>query len=334
MYFFEVDQPTTAPVVTTASKPPLTLPTTIPDPSSTTYKVGVFTLDWKNKENSTYFQLSTQISGSGDTWAAFALSKDTKMGEDDVIVCISQNGNTDIQHLYNPNGHTAPVPIDSNNLKLGLSNINVRFENNRLICSFDRVKSLPGIEKHFNLNGNKYFILNAWGSVARNVRSLSYHKERFSSATSVDFETGEVPAAGKVNENLIKAHAILMVIAWLFITSTAIIFARYYKYLFGKKLLMDVQFWFFAHRGLMILVMLVSVVGLILVLFYKNGEWIEPKADARFIHSIFGIVSIGLGFANPIMAYFRPAKDSPKRPVFNWAHRLLGIFIYLIAGNI
>ncbi len=255
------------------------------------------------------------------------------MGDDDVVLITSENNVYNVKHLHNPNGYTRPVPIDENNLEIGLSNITVRRENNNIICSFNRVKSLEGYETHFDLNQKKYFILNAWGTIDPSISKLIKHTERYSSATSVDFETGEAPTALVINENLIKAHSILMVIAWLFITSTGIIFARYYKYLFGKKLIMDVQFWFFAHRALMTLVMLLSLAGLILVLFYKNWVWIKPEANARFIHSIFGIVSIGLGFVNPIMAFFRPAKDSRNRPIFNWAHRILGITIFVFAGR-
>ena len=70
----------------------------------------------------------------------------------------------------------------------------------------------------------------------------------------------------------------------------------YYKYILPRVLIKDVQFWFFAHRALMMFVLLVSVIGLLLVLFYKDGEWVTPMANARFVHSILGIVALCLAF--------------------------------------
>ena len=40
---------------------------------------------------------------------------------------------------------------------------------------------------------------------------------------------------------------------------------------------------------------------------------------------------MALAIANPIMAAFRPAPDSSRRIIFNWAHRIVGIVSLIMA---
>ena len=52
------------------------------------------------------------------------------------------------------------------------------------------------------------------------------HTDAGFSAGAIDFEKGVATGAGTINTKLIIAHAILMVIAWLFLASNGVLFAR------------------------------------------------------------------------------------------------------------
>ncbi len=46
----------------------------------------------------------------------------------------------------------------------GLTNINVKLDNEKLVCSFKRTKYIPDVDNYFDLN-EKYYLLFAKGSL-------------------------------------------------------------------------------------------------------------------------------------------------------------------------
>jgi len=130
--------------------------------------------------------------------------------------------------------------------------------------------------------------------------------------------------AEKKNVALIRAHAILMSIAWLVFASLGMFIARYMKPawgdLYGKKA------WFQVHRFLMFSTLVVTVVGVVLAFVFADG-W--TKADDA--HPIIGIIVLVLTVIQPVMAYFRPAPGDDSRFLFNMAHRSVGLSALLLA---
>ncbi len=84
-------------------------------------------------------------------------------GDDDVIVCKSSGNVRSIEHLYNT-GYSTPVPIKDEDLTIGLSNTEIKFENGVLTCSFQRLKSYSGEDKYFSVKETQYYILTAHGT--------------------------------------------------------------------------------------------------------------------------------------------------------------------------
>lgn len=106
-----------------------------------------------------------------------------------------------------------------------------------------------------------------------------------------------------------------MAIAWIFLSSTGILFASmnadslyilkqiykktffrlgYYKYLLPEKMICNVQFWFVMHRSLMSSVPLLSIIGLFLILYAKDWTWVSSSVKINFAHSLTGIITIGI----------------------------------------
>ncbi|VVC86912.1 unnamed protein product [Leptidea sinapis] len=70
----------------------------------------------------------------------------------------------------------------------------------------------------------------------------------------------------------------------------------------------------------MVVTWLLTVAGFILIVV-EVGGWTGTGDNP---HAITGIVTVVLTFIQPIGAYFRPHPGTNKRPIFNWAHWLLG----------
>ena len=79
-------------------------------------------------------------------------------------------------------------------------------------------------------------------------------------------------------------------------------FSRYYKFIFPNIKLLKVQFWFNAHRFLMFSVPVFSIVAFIVILADLKWKWVEliETQKVNFVHSIIGIIVIGLSFIQVI----------------------------------
>ena len=66
----------------------------------------------------------------------------------------------------------------------------------------------------------------------------------------------------------------------------------YYKYIFPEKMICNVQFWFVMHRSIMSSVPLLSIIGLLLVLYAKEWTWVSSSIKTNFAHSLTGIITI------------------------------------------
>ncbi len=158
------------------------------------YSDGIWTVKWEDSGDSTEFTFSTKITGN-DVWSAFALSNDQKMvkyqkiislfsiilkhlflkikGDDDVIVCKSYNNQMSIEHLHN-DGHSTPQAIKADDLQIGLSNTNIKYQDGHLECSFKRLKSYDGENKYFSVKGKMYYILTGHGRTSASKHFSKY----------------------------------------------------------------------------------------------------------------------------------------------------------------
>ena len=85
-----------------------------------------------------------------------------------------------------------------------------------------------------------------------------------------------------------------MAFAWMFFASTAILFARYFKFIFPNLKLFKLQFWFNIHRPFMIFVVVLCIIAFLVILSDLNWQWVSQVNGVNFAHSIFGIFVIGL----------------------------------------
>jgi hypothetical protein len=86
-----------------------------------------------------------------------------KQGDDDVSLC--RHDQKSIGHYYNF-APTLPRPVLASDLSVGFSNMRVNYENGLVRCSFNRKKNMPNVNDYFDLAGDTYYLLVAYGPTA------------------------------------------------------------------------------------------------------------------------------------------------------------------------
>jgi len=115
-------------------------------------------------EKSIHFVLKTKVTGIDNIWAAFGLSKDTSMGDDDVALCGIKDGKPIMHHMRNER-KAPPSLLDEKNPQVGFSDVKVVLEKDVLVCSFTRVSQMPNVVHYFNTNEEHgYHVLFASGT--------------------------------------------------------------------------------------------------------------------------------------------------------------------------
>ena len=77
-----------------------------------------------------------------------------------------------IEHYRNED-YSSPTYLSLNDTKIGFSNISVTVVNGQLICSFNRMKSMPSVPNYFDVNATSYYILTASGTLGANGKNAN-----------------------------------------------------------------------------------------------------------------------------------------------------------------
>ena len=135
--------------------------------------------------------------------------------------------------------------------------------------------------------------------------------------------------------SLAYAHGTVMVLAWMVFASTGILFSRYGRLLqLGTRTqLLGEAIWFQAHRFLLTLASVATLLGFFLVLSQAGGKWVSVADDGPrlFAHSILGIIVVGLTLIQVWMALFRCHPDGRFRFIYNWLHRGTGLLALILS---
>jgi len=161
--------------------------------------------------------------------------------------------------------------------------------------------------------------------LAMGDEKLVYHgPDRASSKTAAFLTSVGLVGAGSEQNLLLKLHGIFMILAWMGCAGTAIIMARYFKDTWKGHQILGKDRWFQAHRTLMTITVLLTIVGLVLAFVHTGGWQYDSTFISNYPHPVLGLVTAILAFIQPIMAFFRPHPQTEWRVWFNWAHFLVG----------
>lgn len=131
----------------------------------------------------------------------------------------------------------------------------------------------------------------------------------------------------------IRVHGMLMIFTWIFVVSNGILISRYFRRIEFEGHIGSLISWFEIHRILMSLASVTTLLGFFFIFTALQGNWVETNWNCAFVHSILGIVVIGLTFSQPFIGLFRCSTTSSYRFIFNYVHRTIG-FVTLILSMI
>uniref|UniRef100_A0A914YSI5 Ferric-chelate reductase 1 n=1 Tax=Panagrolaimus superbus TaxID=310955 RepID=A0A914YSI5_9BILA len=187
---------------------------------------------------------------------------------------------------------------------------------------------------------------NQTNSLGNNNNTVSQPpKEGNPSRPAVAKGSGPLGFTSATKLTIVKWHGFLMLLAWFGMIAIGIFSARYLKPGIPNTKIGGIHLWFHLHRALNFTAVLIIIVSTILIFIGKDLSWTGPILGAEpaynwnpgAIHTVFGVVAILLALMQPLGALARCGPDHPRRPLFNWGHRtlgLIGIISALIAAYI
>ena len=112
------------------------------------------------------------------------------------------------------------------------------------------------------------------------------------------------------------------------------LFARYMKETWRSKTVLGAAVWFRIHQVMMTLTFLLTLIGFIVISSEKGFLAYTPEFIAENPHPVIGFVVLILALIQPIMAAMRPAPDSEKRWIFNWAHWFVANAAFILCKSV
>ncbi|KAI4871273.1 hypothetical protein NFI96_019799 [Prochilodus magdalenae] len=273
-------------------------------------------MSFRAEDTSVVFELS----GPAPGYVSFALSKDKWMGEDDVYLCINEDGHVDISAAY-VQGRTHPVGASEN----VLGDTAWRLADGVIQCRFRRNIHIPAPNQNRSDLDKAQYLFMAHGR-AENGRTHRHDRQPLISTNPVLITGPPEDLTGSRSSLLIKFHAVFMLIAWMMTVSTGVIIARYFKPDWAETTVCGQRVWFQFHRALMLVTVLLTCIAFILPFIYRGG-WSKRAGS----HPYLGCTVMALALIQPVMALFRPAPDSSRRYIFNWLHLGTGTIAQVIA---
>uniref|UniRef100_A0A915B434 Ferric-chelate reductase 1 n=1 Tax=Parascaris univalens TaxID=6257 RepID=A0A915B434_PARUN len=305
-------------------------------------------------------EIFSVVSDPSSNYIAVGFSKDDLMGEEPVTHCAFNDADIAEVHLsYNDGKSNTPLNKteqvkEEKNVEL----IEASRNNGKIYCKF-RQRIVGDGERFANLN-DTYSILLAHG-ITKDPKTLAVH--------SLDTSSDDFPmvAAGKFNVAVfgsepveaiktdeardsvfskktrrffVHIHGMVMLGAWFFFIATAIVSARYLRNFLPTKSPFGLRIWFHIHRTLNVLGVVAMLFAVLFAFIGKGWRWTGPavgrsefkNTSPGAVHSLIGAISVGLAVAQPLGALLRCAPDAKARPIFNWLHRLAGLFAFALAA--
>ncbi|XP_052684226.1 putative ferric-chelate reductase 1 isoform X3 [Crassostrea angulata] len=296
-----------------------------------------YVVSWHYRPEYVDFSITRKVTGGGSKWLAIGFSTDPKMGDDDVLHCLSDSaGHVTVARSYNQGTSNQPIA----NSQEGISSVIGSYNDGVFRCSFrysqvrpdpdNRVKRQGTSRPMIDLHQHRHLMLGdgpAFGDI------LAMHKENpLVTAEMVNLQSTDI-IGDVARYPLVKVHGCLMILAWIFCTGVGLVFARFYKPVWSNRTILGLKVWFQFHRGLMVTTLVLTLVGFIIIFVEANGySKISAPIGKGYVasHPILGIIVTVLTVTNPIMALFRPGPKDKNRPIFNWAHWAVGMAAHIL----
>lgn len=283
---------------------------------------------WRRSGNFVDFKIIARLDQPNNRWVAIGFSPTGKMPKTSVIMCLDDNGKLRVEEGVNRGYSFGPL----SNKTQGLTNISASVVGGTMKCSFSRQINVSGsVESIYSLT-KKYFLLLGNGPILGGTPS-QHEQIPAKSQSRVDFLVNENVGSDEPSMTLYKLHGSLMILSWMFLSSVAIITARYFKSEWKDMMPCGVKVWFAVHRTLMSLVFIITTASFIII-FIQVGSLLQETDGDVYVryHPALGITVMALCVANPVMALFRCDPGHKYRHVFHYSHMFVGTAAQILSA--
>uniref|UniRef100_A0A8R1DW15 Cytochrome b561 domain-containing protein n=1 Tax=Caenorhabditis japonica TaxID=281687 RepID=A0A8R1DW15_CAEJA len=272
---------------------------------------------------------STQSSSSG-VYTALGFSSNGKMSPASVIEC-SALGSQPLSMKFSSNSGYSNSRIAGEEAIRGqyITNTETSFVDGKIYCKGTVKSDGNSNSEIFKYNPDeKYYLIVAKGSAS--AGGLGYHGQtgRYVSSQRLlsDLSAGN-GSGSKVT--LVILHAIFMTVAWMTMVPIAVIFARVLRSSWPTVKPGGLLIWFHIHRGANLVGIALMIAGFVLILVHKDWTFVTSGWGGK--HAIIGIISLCLAWLQPFISTLRCSPNDPRRPIFNYIHRGIGVIAMVLA---
>ncbi|KAJ8306229.1 hypothetical protein KUTeg_016774 [Tegillarca granosa] len=232
---------------------------------------------WQHLGSNQYrFEIGALTHGMGDRHVSLAISEDIRWGGDRVFECIhdSRTHQTKVIQAISEGHSTTPLPDPME----GISNAEGQYWRGRIRCRFDVIPTAN--TKDYPLDGLHYIILSRGNTEKDMVVILSAKTEphRYgvgeipvATPEKVDLSSTSVNIDGFARYPLVKAHACLMVVAFIFFCAIGLLWTKYYRTMWPNKRFLGLRYWVVAHFNCMLWVLLLVIIAIICIFVEVGG---------------------------------------------------------------
>ncbi|KAI6645811.1 hypothetical protein LOD99_13073 [Oopsacas minuta] len=259
-------------------------------------------------------------------YMALGFSRDRLMRDTDVVACEKVSANSAVaKDSFNPGGRTNVYDNDDS----AISNFTYEINGNIFSCSFTRDYLPPDLSTGYALNSSSFFLFLAnrdAGSFGSQTSNLLQHTfTPCISESEVNLTNLTIIVSSSTDNTLVKAHGLMMILAWSVFIGTGVFMASYTKFLFNNGE------WFHFHKYINSLAVIIALIGLVLIIYSVKG-W-RFGSVALWAHQLIGLASILLMLINPIIAAFRCRPQAKFRWIFRIIHQAVGYTSIILAST-
>uniref|UniRef100_A0A1I7UF57 DOMON domain-containing protein n=1 Tax=Caenorhabditis tropicalis TaxID=1561998 RepID=A0A1I7UF57_9PELO len=272
---------------------------------------------------------STQPSANG-VYLALGFSSNGQMSPANVIEC-SSLGTQPLSMKFSANSGTSNGRINGEEAIRSqlITNTQTSYQDGKIYCrgtvQADGSSNNPQIFRY--TPNQQYYLIVAKGTAS--AGGLGYHgTNRFVSSQRLltDLNAGN-GSGSKVT--LVILHAIFMTVAWMTMVPTAVIFARVLRSSWPTLKPGGLLIWFHIHRGANLIGIALMIAGFVLILVHKDWKFVNSGWGGK--HAIIGIIALCLAWLQPFISTLRCSPNDPRRPIFNYIHRGIGVIAMILA---
>lgn len=279
------------------------------------------------------FEMSAYTDGFNDRYFAVALSEDIYMGGDLVFECVhnhsSQYGTVEVFQSFNLENQN----IRFRKPKMGIEPEEGSYNGGRIRCRFTRLTSINDAEyADFPLTAVPYHIMMARGPAYRG--NIMRHGMEVGHLPVVSPDPVNFPSnddiSGRARYHKVKAHACLMLVAFIFFAPIGLLWMKYYTTMWPNRRFCGERYWFVAHYNCLFWVVLLVVIAVIVIFVEADGYSKMPDLPGK-AHPILGIIIFCCVLLLPIIALLRCPEDHTCRPLGNWFYFLFWAIAFCLA---